>query len=227
MTLHLRSSRFSSIALTATLAVAAGCDDEPTDKKQEQAAPKASARPVASVKPVSSSALPPSARLRKSWPVPTGPRLAILKGQGVGPIRLGATVATIERLMDKPCPEKTNHRCRYTGRAVEFLLDDEGVAREIRIHRMDRPTGDGDEFGVFNGRFPEGADFGMYPSAVIEVLGKPDRVEKVDDGGATHLVEIHHYPGMRLEYDRVENGNVVLSGVVITRPGEPKQSAAK
>ena len=67
--------------------------------------------------------------------------LAIQAGQGVGPIRIGATVATIERLMAAPCEVKTESVCRYIKRAVEFDLDKSGVTDRIVVHRHDRPAG--------------------------------------------------------------------------------------
>ena len=72
---------------------------------------------------------------------PKAPSLAIQAGQGVGPIRIGATVATIERLMEAPCEVKTESVCRYIRRAVEFDLDKNGFTERIVVHRHDRPAG--------------------------------------------------------------------------------------
>jgi hypothetical protein len=169
------------------------------------------AAPPASSPPPAAAPEPP----QRVWQIPNGPRLGILAGQGVGPIRIGATVATIERLMEAPCEFKTEEACRYVGRAVEFMLD-KGVTREIRVHRRDRATTPKPRtFGVFNGLFPQGAQFFMLPAAVHELIGKPKRIETVKDGGEWNTVEVHHYDGMRLEFDRMANGNLVLGGVII------------
>jgi hypothetical protein len=127
-------------------------------------------------------------------------------------------VETIERLMQLPCEIRTPDSCRYIGRAIEFFLKD-GVTVEMHIHRRDRPTTpEGRVFGVFNGRTPEGVAFFMLPSATDELLGPPKKIEPVKEGGPWGTVEIRHYPGMRLEFDRISNGNVVLGGIVITAP---------
>jgi len=160
-------------------------------------------------------------RQPSSWPVASGPRLAILAGKGVGPIRLGATVATIERLMDVPCEYRTENSCRYVGRAIEFNLKD-GVTIEMHLHRKDRPTQPkGSVFGVFNGHTPEGVAFFMLPTGVEELMGKPRKIEPVKDPNPWGMVEVWDYPGLKLEFDRISNGNVVLGGMVITSPVSP------
>jgi hypothetical protein len=187
--------------------------------KSEKAKPSAGA-PSASVAVAPSAAPSTKAALyaQGSMPIPTGPRLAILPGEGVGAIRFGATTATIERLMQDPCEVRTESSCRYISRAVEFFLKD-GVVDEIRIHRLDRPADPKPRvFGVFNGRFVKGAMFGMYREAVAELLVKPKRTEPAQGGGGANTVEIHHYDDMRLEYDKIDNGNVVLGGVILTAP---------
>lgn len=162
--------------------------------------------------------IPDELRVPSAWPVPTGPRLAILAGQGVGPIRLGATVATIERLMDRPCDMRTENSCRYFGRAIEFNLKD-GVTVEMHLHRRDRPTTpEGTVFGVFNGRTPEGVTFLMLPSGTEELLGKPQKIETVSDPNPWGMVEVRDYPGMKLEFDRLPTGKIVLGGIVIAKP---------
>jgi hypothetical protein len=172
----------------------------------------ASAQAAASVKPV-----------RTSWPIPSGPRFPILAGQGVGPIRFGATVATIERQMEAPCDLKTPEVCRYFARALEFELKD-GVVARIRIHRMDRPAGQDAKgqprtYGVFNGAIPPDVRFGMLPWALREALGTPARIEQVAGGGAIDTRERYFYPGMILELDRIENGQIVLGGIEVFKPG--------
>jgi hypothetical protein len=148
--------------------------------------------------------------------------LAILPGQGVGPIRFGATIATIERLMEAPCEVKTDRLCRYLERAVEFELED-GKTRRIRVHRRGRfaDRDPSDEYGVFNGAIPPDLRFGMLPWAIQEHLGKPQRVEPVTAPNDWSTLERHFYPGMILEYDRLPNGNAVLGGVILEPGGAP------
>jgi hypothetical protein len=57
----------------------------------------------------------------------------------------------------------------------------------------------------------------MLPSAIKEQLGEPQRVEKPAPN-EFHTEELHYYPGMILEYDRVpETGMVALGGVKIVK----------
>jgi hypothetical protein len=169
----------------------------------------------------------------RSFQVPIGPRLAILAGQGVGPIRIGANVATIERLMEAPCEIKTADKCRYIVRGVEYELKD-GVTDRIVIHRHERPAGPDAEgkpqtYGFFNGAIPPYLGFGMIPSAILKVLGPPTSIEKVTTPNDFNTVERDTYPGMVLEYDRYTNGNVILGGAIITKadvPPPPAQSAS-
>ncbi len=167
--------------------------------------------------------------------VPIGPRLAILAGQGIGPIRFGATVATIERLMDAPCEVKTPDTCRYIMQAVEFDLKD-GATDRIVIHRHERPAGPDAQgkpqvYGFFNGGIPPSLGFGMVPAAFLKALGPATSVEKVTTANDFNTVERDTYPGMVLEYDRYTNGNVILGGVILSKadvnptPGLP--SAAR
>jgi hypothetical protein len=152
-------------------------------------------------------------------PARSGPRLAILAGKGVGPIRIGATVATIERLMQAKCDVVTPTVCRYIARAVEFELKD-GKTTAIHIHRVWRPAGkdaQGKErqYGMFNGAIPPDIMLGMLPWAVQQELGKPLSVQKVTTPNAFHTVEIDRYKGMTFEYDKIYNGKTVLGGIRI------------
>ena len=151
--------------------------------------------------------------------------LAIQAGQGVGPIRLGATVATIERLMAAPCEVKTESVCRYIRRAVEFDLDKNGVTERIVVHRHDRPAGpdargEPQVYGFFNGAIPPGVGLGMVPKAVLEILGPPVSSERVSSANDFDTVDRHTYPGgMVLEYDEYKkSGRVMLGAVIITKP---------
>jgi hypothetical protein len=149
--------------------------------------------------------------------------LAIQAGQGVGPIRIGATVATIERLMEAPCDVKTPEVCRYITRAVEFQLGKDGFTDRIVVHRHDRPAGldahgKPQLYGFFNGGIPPGAGLGMVPKAVLEIIGKPVSSERVNEKNPNNTIDRDTYPGgMVLEYDEYTNGRVMLGGVIITK----------
>ena len=158
-------------------------------------------------------------------PLPSGPRLAILAGQGVGPIRIGATRKTIERHMQAPCEVSTETLCRYIGRAVDFNLKD-GVVESIVVHRVDRPAGkdakgEPQTFGIFNGAIPPDFQVMMKQQVVMDHLGPPLRKEKVAEPGEFNTLERHYYDGMVVEYDRYENGQMVLGGVRIEKPKSP------
>lgn len=161
--------------------------------------------------------------------MPTGPALAILAGKGVGPIRIGATVATVERHMALKCDLLTPEVCRYFGRAVEFYLQN-GVVKAIHVHRAGRTAKDakGEEadYGFFNGAIPPDLQFGMIPTAIQEHLGKPKRVEQGGATGEARNAEVHYYDGLTVEYDRIENGNLVMGGVIIHKPVPADAGAA-
>jgi hypothetical protein len=145
----------------------------------------------------------------------------ILPGQGIGPVRFGATKATIERLMGAPCDDAAETLCRYVGRAVEFKLEKDAVT-EIRISRKGReakraPDGSIVEYGFFNGAILPDLYFGMQPGALMEHLGEPLKIEKVTPMGADGFSERHVYDGMTLEYDTWSNGKLVLGAAVLTK----------
>ncbi len=187
-------------ALTWTLAwvALAGCERQKTPP------------PAASAPAVPSADLVPP----KKWAIPDGPRLAVVAGKGVGPIRLGAKVSTVERLMEAPCEERTPKLCRYYIRAVEFHLDAEERVERIHVHRLDRKQGE-KTFGVFNGGIPPDLSFGMLPEAIQQILGPPKSKRQGAEGAAPGTAESHVYEGMVLEYDRMPNGQLVLGGIRI------------
>jgi hypothetical protein len=156
--------------------------------------------------------------------VPVGPGLGIEMGKGVGPIRFGATVETIERLLGEPCEERVTKAqgrlaCRYSAHAIEFFLE-QGVLERIHVHGRGRTFRAEPhlEYGIFNGAFVEGAALGMLKEGVQDFLGPPPRVETLDPRDADHVAERHHYPrGTVLEYDRSASGNLVLVGVILSR----------
>jgi hypothetical protein len=197
-----------------------GCKSKKSDVTP---APGASVDAAISAAPAAAPVPPaPAATPAARVPLPEGPVLAIQAGQGVGPIRIGATVKTIERLMEAPCEVKTADACRYVVRAVEFDLKD-GVTERIVVHRKDRPAGIDAQgrpqaYGFFNGGIPPGVGLGMVPSAVLEILGKPVSSERVTVQNDNHTVDRDTYPGgLVLEYDEYTNGKVMLGGVIITQ----------
>jgi hypothetical protein len=156
-----------------------------------------------------------------------GMAMPILPGQGVGPVRFGATRQTIERLLAMPCDEASETRCLYVGRALDFKLEN-GALTEIRVSRKGREakrTADGTimEYGFFNGAILPDLYFGMQPSALQEQLGKPLKQEAVTPMGPDGFNERHFYDGLTLEYDRWSNGNLVLGAAILTK----SETAAK
>lgn len=209
-------------AASLVLALGSGCSHHAS-----KAQPASSAAP-----PANASARAQSTRAKPKLPAdipvdqrtiprPSGPRLAILAGKGVGPIRIGATVATIERLMAAKCDVLTPTVCRYIGRAVEFELK-HGKTVAIHVERMWRPAGKDAqgkerEYGTFNGAIPPDIMLGMLPWAVRQGVGKPLSVKKVTKPNPFHTVEIDRYKGMTLEYDKLDNGKTVLGGIRIPK----------
>jgi len=217
--------KLAPLLLLLTFAPSCRCgSDAPRANPAPSAKPSAAALPPAPPSPFTApygSLGPQPQRPPRNWALPSGPVLAILAGQGVGPIRIGATVATIERHMALPCDVKTKDVCRYLARGVEFQLEN-GVTKTILVSRAGRPAGKDAagkdaEYGFFNGAIPPDLQLGMVPSAIQEHLGQPKRVERDPNAGAgaADRVEIHHYDGLRIEYDRIENGNLVVGGIAV------------
>lgn len=199
--------------LLLALALAGGCSHHSPSR--------ATGRPDGAASAVASAATAPrsSQNPRRPIPEPSGPKLAILAGKGVGPIRLGATVATVERLMQMKCDVRTPTVCRYINRAVEFELKD-GKTVAIHIQRLWRPAGTDAHgkkrlYGQFYGAIPPDIMLGMRPWAVRKGIGKPLSVEKVTTPNPNHTIEIDHYKGMTLQYDKLDNGNTALGEISI------------
>lgn len=213
--------------LAGVLSAMVSCKETPTSASssppERAGANPSSPATAGSLPTVSPTSAPRSASVPDLYRVPVGPVLAVLPGEGVGPIRFGATLKTIERLMEAPCTEKTETDstvlCRYQAHAVDYTLRD-GVLTEIHVHGTEREFTPGkgldvgNTYGVFNGGFVNGARFGMYPKFVR--LGQPLRTETVKPGRFP-TVEKHYYDGLVLEYDKLQNGNVVLGGAVLTK----------
>jgi hypothetical protein len=158
---------------------------------------------------------------RRKWAQPSGPRLAVIPGEGVGAIELGATVGTIERLMDKRCEVLTEELCRYVTRGVDFHLQG-GYTTWIHVQRAGRPAGvdfrgEPLEFGFFNGAIPPDLRLGMTPAAIQQYLGPPERIEPVPEPNGAFTVARDYYPGLVVEYDRYTNGRIILGGLRIVK----------
>jgi hypothetical protein len=167
------------------------------------------------------------------WHVPVGPSLLVIPGQGFGPVRFGAHLDTVERLIGEPCEEKKEEPsgavvCRYSAQAIDFVLEGGGVTR-MRAHRLGRlfRVEPKVEYGIFNGRFIGGAAVGMLQGAVREMLGPPRSVHEVKEENLFGTVEVDEYEGFSVEYDRLGPDRVVLGGFELTAPppGTPKPSS--
>ena len=70
----------------------------------------------------------------------------------------------------------------------------------------------------------------MVPLAIEEKLGKAQNVERRDTAGPGERIETHHYPGLTVVYDRLENGNLAMAEIIVFKPpvvdGAPTASAA-
>jgi len=214
----------SARSLFALISIASAWGCKSPAKPQPPGAASASASAPLAATPRAPAA--PSAPAKPQ--MPEGPVLAIQAGEGVGPIRIGATVATIERLMEAPCEVKTESVCRYIRRAVEFDLDKNGVTERIVVHRRDRPAGpdakgEPQVYGFFNGGIPPGVGLGMIPKAVADIIGPPQSSERVTTANDFKTVSRDTYPGgMVLEFDEYEkSGRVILGGVILTKPAKP------
>src|SRR5690349_10954966 len=147
-----------------------------------------------------------------------------MPGKGFGPIRFGAHIDTIERLIGEPCEEKRDleggkQLCRFSAQAVDFVLKD-GGAVEMRAHRLGRPFKPEPklDYGIFNGRFESGVAFGMVAPAVRELMGTPKSTRSIEGDNPNHTVEVFEYDGATLEFDRISENSVVLGGVILKAP---------
>jgi hypothetical protein len=208
----------SFLVLVLTLASASACKAK---KKSPTGADAAAAAGSAVQALAKQAANAKEAARRRKWAQPSGPSLAVQAGLGIGAIRLGATVGTIERLMDKPCEVKTEELCRYVSRGVDFRLEG-GYTTLIHVQRAGRPAGvdfNGEplEFGFFNGAIPPDLRLGMVPKAIQEYLGPPERIEPVPQPNPASIVARDYYPGMVIEYDRYTNGKIIMGGIQIMK----------
>jgi hypothetical protein len=206
--------RLSASFVCFAALVSSGCSETPSTTQQINDA--LASRPDAGV----------GKRARKRYepvPVPGAfPLMAVLAGQGAGAIRIGANVAQVERLMQRPCDVRSEHLCRYVQRGIDFNLVG-GITQSIYIQRRGRPAGknaNGEdlEFGFFQGMIPPDLKLGMTPEAIQQYLGRPERAEQVAGPNPQTTVWRHYYPGLVLEYDWVaETRKLMLGGILIVK----------
>lgn len=207
--------RLSGVLLSAALLM--GCPSEPTPKPTVSAS--ATATTKATVAPAPSGVAPPGigGAFEISpgvFAIPSGPSLLLEPMKGAGPIRFGASVETIERLMGASCTVKRTDYCGMPSFALEFKLT-EGRLTEIRAHRVQRLAPDGVSFGVLNGALAPDLKLGTFRGIVLETLGAPRRTDVVTQDNGFGTFERAHYEGLTLEFDQLPNSNNVLGGVIL------------
>jgi hypothetical protein len=204
---------FLSIALVLA---AAGCVEKRSkDEQIAEALANRSARPGR------------TARAPHYEPIPlpgSVPLLAVLAGQGAGPIRIGANVSQVERLMMHKCEVRTEDVCRYVRYGVDFNLVG-NITQSIYVQRRGRPAGKGEdgglvEFGYFQGMIPPDLRLGMLPESIQQYLGKPYRIEKIPGPNPQDAVERHYYPGLALEYDFWHETKKLVLGAILIHKDE-------
>lgn len=156
-----------------------------------------------------------SAAPTRSYVTPAGPPFAIIPGVGLGPVRFGATVATIERLMEAKCDELTDKICRYIPAGIEYELTD-GVVSGIIVYRHDRsvPGNPGKVWGRTRCAIPPDLTPRVILSYVHSNLGQPQSVEKVATANPNRIALRETYPGLVIEYDRGEYTNELIVGSI-------------
>lgn len=220
-------TKTTRLLLGGLFLVALGCRKEPESAPGTGDSASSAAEPSASVAgaPVSSGAAPASlgrGRLVEGSSVPLPPRFVVLPGKGLAAIRFGATQATVERHVGAPCELRSETRCAYVDRALDFTFEG-GVLVKIRVERRGRvvPGAPGRFFGTFNGAMAPKIMLGLHRHIVAEEWPqKPERVEPLS--GPDGQVERQSFPGLALEFDQLDNGNTVLAAFEITKNEAPK-----
>jgi hypothetical protein len=149
---------------------------------------------------------------------------AIEAGGGLGPVRFGATVATIERLMGAKCDEISDKYCRYVPAGIEFELT-EGVVSGIIVYRHDREVvgSPGKTWGRTRCVIPPDISPRVIQTYVHSTLGKPQTSEPVTAANPNRTAMRETYPGLVIEYDRGERTQQLIVGSirVIKTSGTP------
>lgn len=203
-----------SVVLGASLLGAWAC--KPKSKPQ-------ALQPQSSTAPAPSSVAPVASAIPTRMVVPKGPAFAIEAGSGLGPVRFGATVATIERLMEAKCDELTEAYCRYVDAGIEYELS-KGVVSGIVVYRHDRPVAGspGKLWGRTRCAIVPDITPRVLLSYVRSVLGKPTASESVTTDNPNRTVLKETYPGLVLEYDRGERtGDLIVGSIRVTKSDKP------
>jgi hypothetical protein len=211
----------SFLVLVGLSSVCMGC----TEKKDPPPAP------MPAKTPAPAPAVPQEEEEKSRMQLPpghiysVGPQLIFVPGKGAGAIRFGATVETIERLMEAPCDKKTEERCLYSRHAVEFFLKD-GVLSRVKAHRRDRKVtdpapGKDEYFGTLSGLVLPTILLGLHRHVVLEEFGEPSKKEAISPPGPDGLVDRHYYDGIVFEYDQIANGNIVLAAIEVVPSKTP------
>lgn len=236
------SRRCSLVLLGTALALTSACQRDKGESTSSSAAATAPENPTTPPAATAAAEKPSRTQGPLGNPTAVGPALEVVPGRGIGPIRFGATFATVERHMDNPCDLRTETQCIYTKQAVEFTMK-EGVVDGIQVHRRDRvagkdPNGETLYYGSYFGGLPPKVVLGVHKHIAVSELRPADRIEKLDPPSEHGTVERHHYPGLVLDYDRLPNGNTVLAGFrilndpkaespALPEKGAPQDAAAK
>lgn len=211
-----KSGAFVGCLVVALVCTVAGCktrlnrSSDPGGVASTSEATAAAA--VVAAKPSAAPGLDPKSRVP---PRPAGPAFAIEPGQGIGPIRFGSTVATVERHMGSKCEELTDKYCRYITSGLELELANGGVTG-MAVHRWSRPVeGSSDKiWGVFAGGLPPKVMLMMVPESVIEEIGAPKRTEDVTGDNPNWTVRRDYYDGLVLEYDKNRANDRLMLGKI-------------
>ena len=164
---------------------------------------------------------------RRSFVKPAGPAFAIVAGEGLGPVRFGATVATIERLMESKCEELTEKYCRYLAAGIEYELKD-GIVSGIVVYRHDRPV-EGSPGKVW-GRTRCAILPDLTPRVILSYvhasMGNPQSSETIDAANPNRTALREHYQGLVLEFDQGEYTKELVLGSIrilkLDNPPKPK-----
>jgi hypothetical protein len=140
---------------------------------------------------------------------------AIEPGKGFGPVRFGATVQTIERLMEAKCEQLTDKFCRYIAAGIEYELTD-GVVSGMAVFREGRgvPGIPGKTWGLTRLVIPPDIVPRVVLRYVHSVMGKPESSQPIEGISPDRTVLRETYPGLILEYDRGEFSTEVVLGAI-------------
>lgn len=215
-----KSRAFVGCLVVSVACTFAGCKarlNRSSDPDGVGSTPKATAATaIVAAKSSAAPVLDPKSRVP---PRPTGPAFAIEPGQGIGPIRFGSTVATVERHMGAKCEELTDQYCRFITAGIELELAN-GAVTGMAVHRWSRPVaGSADKiWGVFAGGLPPKVLLMMVPESVIEEIGKPKRTEEVTGDNPNWTVRRDYYDGLVLEYDKNRaNDRLMLGKIAVVK----------